>query len=516
MRGRPLAQNDTTATILAAGGLGLATMTITTAEDLGRKTARAATWAFLSGSGARIVTLIGLTLLARLLAPREFGLLAFALTYIVYVDTIADLGSGTALIYWPVRRNEAAQVTFLINLVAGVFWCSVTFLFAPFIADFFNAPQGTAIVRALSLTFFVKYLGNTHEALLRKDLRYHAMAVPEISMAAVKMSVALVLAWRGYGAWSLVWAHLAGLLTWTTLLWVMIPWRPSWLFPRDLFRPMLSYGRGIIFVNVLAAVQTQTDLLAISRWQGLTALGLYQFAGKIPEATVAMIYRVASDVLLPAFSRVAAEGKNPKNVYLAAARYVAAATLPIACGLAFLSRPFVLLFFGPKWLDAAPIVSALAILFGVRALAAHPGDVLKATGRVGLLARIGFVRTVAIVIAIFVAARYSALAVAVALVAVDAVATLVSFRITAVAIGLRLPEVGRAFAPSVTASGSMVVALAAWLQWGPPFQSTVAGALVPVVLGAAVYVLVLQLTAPDMLREARWLVLRRRSAATTT
>jgi O-antigen/teichoic acid export membrane protein len=491
----------------------MTTLSPPAADDFGRKTARAATWAFLSSSGSRIVTLIGLSLLARLLAPREFGLLAFALTYIVYVDTIADLGSGTALIYWPDRREEAAQVTFLINLGAGLFWCSLTFLLAPFIASFFNATNGTGIVRALSLTFFVKYLGNTHDALMRKDLRFQSAAVPEVSMAAVKMFVSLALAWRGFGAWSLVWGHLAGLLAWTGLLWVMIPWRPTLTFPRDLFKPMLAYGRGIIFVNVLSSVQKQTDLLFISRWQGMTALGLYQLAGKIPEATVAMIYRVAGNVLLPAFSRVSAEGKNPKNVYLAAARYVGAATLPIACGLALLARPYVLLAFGEKWVEAAPIVSALAILAGIRSLSAHPGDVLKATGRVSLLARLGFLRVALIVIAIVAAARYSALAVAVALVVVDGTATLLTFSVTSRAIGVSHREIGRAFAPSFLSSVAMGIVLAIWLQFGPNLHSALLNALVPTVIGTIAYLLVLRMTDPAILREARWLFARRSVAA---
>lgn len=488
-------------------------MTSTAGGDLGRTTARAATWAFISGSGTKIVTLIGLTLLARLLAPREFGLLAFALTYIVYVDTIADLGSGTALVYWPDRRDDAAQVTFLINVAAGIFWCGVTVVLAPFIAGLFNAPQGTDIVRALSFTFFIKYLGNTHEALMRKDLLLGVAAVPDVAMAVVKMAVAVALAWRGFGAWSLVWAHLAGLIVWTSLLWILMPWRPSLSVPRDLFGPMLAYGRGIIFVNVLSAIQRQSDLLMISRWQGLTALGLYQLAGKIPEATVAMIYRVASRVLLPAFSRISAAGENPKRVYLAAARYVGTASFPVACGIAVLAEPLVLLFFGSQWVEAAPIVSALAILSGIRAVAVHPGDVLKATGRVGLLARLGFVRVAMIVVAVVVAARFSALAVAIALVIVDGLALFMVFTVTSRAIGVSLIEVARAFAPSLTAAAGMSAALVAWLRWGPELSPLVAAALVPVALGGVVYLAILRLTDPTIMAEARVKFLSRSKAA---
>lgn len=483
---------------------------MTAVDDFGRTTAWAATWAFISTTGAKLVTFVGLMVLARLLAPQEFGLLAFALAYIAYVETIGDLGTGAALIYWPDRRDEAAQVTFLVNLAAGIFWCALTYLLAPFIADFFNAPHGTPIVRALSFAFIVRHLGVTHEALLRKDLRFRAGAIPEISLAAVKIGVAVALAFRGFGAWSLVWAHLSGLLAWMGLLWIVTPWRPSWMFPRDLFRPMLAYGRGIISVNVLAAMQHHTDLVVISRWHGMTALGFYQLAGKIPEATVVMLYRVASRVLLPAFSRLSAAGTNPNDAYLAAARYIGAFTLPIACGLAILAEAFVLLFFGPQWVAAAPIVSAFAILAGIRAVSVLPGDVLKATGRVGLVARIGFLRVILTVVAVIVAARWSPLAVAVALVSVDGLTTVIAFAVTARAIGVSLSAIGRAYAPSVTAAAVMSVMLLAWMRWAPELTPAV-GVIVPVALGAAAYLLTLHLTDPRLLVQARWVFLARSS-----
>jgi O-antigen/teichoic acid export membrane protein len=484
-------------------------------EEVGRSAARAATWAFASITGARVVTLIGLTLLARLLAPREFGLLAFAMAYIVYVEAIGDLGTGTALIYWPDRRDDAAQVTFIINTAAGAFWCLATIALAPFVAEFFHAPNGVPIVRALSVGFFIKFLGNTHDALTRKDLRFQARALPEISMAAIKAIVSLLLAWRGFGAWSIVWGHLSGLAASTMLFWILTPWRPSLRLPRDLFKPMLSYGRGIIFVNVLGAVQNQTDLAVVGRSLGMTALGLYQLAGKIPEATVTVIVRVASRVLLPAFSRVSASGINPKEAYVAAARYIGAVTLPIVTGLAILAHPMVLAFFGSQWDAAAPIVSALAILAGIRAIGTHPGDVLKATGRLGTLARIESARAIVIVIVAIIAAQWSAVAVAVSLAVVDGIATFIALTITAHAIDISMPQLMRAYAPSAAAAGAMAVVLLGWTMWGPQVHP-VSSLLVAIPMGTAVYVAGIWLFDPSMLDEVRRMFFVRRAYADRT
>lgn len=479
------------------------------ADDFGPSAARAATWAFLSITGARAVSLIGLSLLARLLAPKEFGLLAFAMAYITYVETIGDLGTGTALIYWPDRREDAAQITFLINVAAGLFWCITTIVIAPFVAHFFHAPQGTPIVRALAFGFLIKFLGNTHDALTRKELRFQARALPELAMATVKAAVALAFAWRGFGAWSLVWGHLSGLAASTLLFWIVTPWRPRRAFPRDLLKPMLAYGRGIIFVNVLGAVQDQTDLAVVGRWLGMTALGLYQLAGKLPEATVMVIVRVASRVLLPAFSKVSASGTDPKDAYLGAARYIGAVTLPIVAGLAILAQPFVLTFFGPQWVGAAPICTALAILAGIRALGTHPGDVLKATGRVGTLARIEVVRAIIIVIVVVIAAQYSAVAVAASLAIVDGIGMIIALMFAAWAIGVSARELFGAYAPSFFAAAAMAAVLLV-------LQRMMAGTAAPLQLMIAVptgfvtYVTVLRLSDPRFFAEARRLLPSRR------
>ena len=100
------------------------------------QTIRAAAWAFLSTGGTRIVTLVSLAVLARLLTPRDFGLLAFALVYITYAETVGDLGTAVALVYWPDRRDDASQVTFVINLAMGLAWCGITLARGPLIGLF--------------------------------------------------------------------------------------------------------------------------------------------------------------------------------------------------------------------------------------------------------------------------------------------------------------------------------------------------------------------------------------------
>jgi O-antigen/teichoic acid export membrane protein len=470
---------------------------------LGRMTARAAVWAFVSTAGTKLITLVGLAMLARLLAPREFGLLAFAMTYIATAETIGDLGSGAALVYWPDRRDDAAQVTFIVNALGGLFWCVLTLLLAPAVANFFQSPAGTPVVRLLAVSFIFKFLGNTHDALVQKDLAFRARLVPELALAAVKAGVALVLAYRGYGAYSLAWGHIIGTGARTAMLWIASPWRPSLRIPWDLFKPMLRYGRGIISVNVLSVVSHHADLAIVGRMLGVTALGLYQMATKIPEATIIVVLWVTSKILFPAFAKLKASGAPLKRPYILATKYIAALTIPSATGLSILSTPAILVAFGPAWRGAAPILSALAISAALRGIGTQAGDLLKAAGYTALHAKMSIYKMLpGVPLLLLGGMSGSATYVGLALAASSAINSAVDLGVTSRVMKIPLREVALACLPSIIASATMGVTLLGFLRWtahARPIIQLSGGVL----LGATVYAAVLILVDREFFTRAR-------------
>lgn len=468
-------------------------------------------WAFAGTAASRLLWLGALAVLARVLAPRDFGLLAFALVYITYVETVADLGTGAALIYWPERREEAAEVTFVANAVAGLGWCAVTLVAAPWVADFFNSPEGVPILRALALAFPLKFLGTTHDALCQKEMRFRARLVPEVALAAGKALTAVGLALGGFGVWSLVGGQLVGLAAWTVALWIVVPWRPrlrGFRWPAGLARRMFGYGRGIVAVNVLAAVTHHADLVIVGRALGARVLGLYQMAYKVPEMTVIVSVWVVSKVLFPAFSRAHAGGEEIGRPYLAALRWIGLLAVPASLGLALVAEPLVVTVFGEAWRESAPILQALALYTGLRALGAHAGDVLKATGRPGLLAALAVVKAALVVPALLLAVRGGPVAVALALAGVTAVTLLLNLavvcRITRVSPWALLA----ALRPSLLAGAAMAAVLLAWRSFGPAGDGPLALAAT-VALGAAAYLLSLRLMDPGLLPEMRRALERR-------
>jgi PST family polysaccharide transporter len=388
-----------------------------------------------------------------------------------------------------------------VNVVLGLFWLGLTELVAPLVAAFFANPAGEDLLRALAWTFPLKYLGNAHDALCQKSLRFRARTAPEVGMAVVKAGVSIALAASGFGVWSLVWGQLLGQAAWTLLLWVVVPWRPRRPWPKDLLRPMLAYGRGVVAVNVLAAITHHADLVVVGHALGAVPLGLYQMAAKIPETSVVLLLWVTSRVLFPAFARVQAQGGSLAAGFLAASRFVSLVTLPVSAGLAVLAEPVVVVAFGESWRASVPILRALAIYAAFRSLSAPVGDVLKAMGRPGLLAALGFLRALVLVPALVLASRSGAAAVALALAVVTGAATVLT-----VAVGCRLVRVSgealvRALRPSAIATLALVVVLLACARAVPPQTPAAAVLLLGALFGSMVYLAAVRVASPETWRD---------------
>ncbi len=378
----------------------------------GSAVASGITWTLVAKLGRRAVTLAGLAVLARLLMPADFGLLALAASFMLYLETIDDLGTGTALIYWPSDEDAVAQITFVLNLLLGFSWLAISYLCAPYVAAFFRTPDAEPVLKALAWSFPIRSLGNTHEGLSYKQMRCRARVVPEISMAVAKASVSVALAFQGFGVWSLVWGQLAGLAAWAATLWVVVPWRPRLRFPFRLAPRVLAYSRSIVAVNVTSAIVQQADLVVVGRMFSAAALGFYQMAYKIPDMTILLLTSVASKVLFPSYSRLQSDPGSLRRTYIRTFRYVGLLILPAVAGMVMLATPAVVTVFGERWLPSVPLLRALAVYAGVRALGNHAGDVLKAIGRPGALAVFSTLDTILILPALVFACRYGLLAVA--------------------------------------------------------------------------------------------------------
>jgi lipopolysaccharide exporter len=468
-------------------------------RDLGRRAFRGLLWAGAGHVGGRVLVFLATLVLARLLVPSEFGLVAFALAVMYYLEYVADLGLGAALIYRSDAEDPRVSSTaFWIGIVGSLTLFAVCWFAAPLLADIGPGDEVVPLFRALALYFPISALGKAHEYRLRRTLDFRTLFDPTFAGGLTKGAVSIALAVAGAGAWSLIIGQLAGALVQSIGLWVVHPFRPGFVISRSHVKPMMRFGLGIVAVGVLGQGAKNFDYLVVGGKLGAAALGVYYLAFRLPELVILTGFRVAGDVLFPFYARLRDDSVTDvddelRHGYLHTVRLGAMVAWPAALGMAALALPLVLTLYGDKWRSAADPMALVAIWAGVGSLATMPGAVFKALGRSWLLTATGVMQIAILFPAVWFAAPYGITAVAASQVAEKTV----SLALLGVVVGrvLSLPWYAT-FAAAAPAFGLSLVM--AGVLYG------VAAALAPgaavalgIPLGAVLYLGLLRTVVPD-------------------
>jgi O-antigen/teichoic acid export membrane protein len=475
------------------------------AHGIGTHTARGMVWAYGSYVGGRLLVLASTAVLARILTPDDFGLVALALTFMALLEAVKDLGLSQALVVQkPEELEERANTVFLAGVALGLLLSAIIAAISPLAERFFDQPELRGITAALGCNFFLRSLGATHYALAQKRLDFRTRTVAEFADVVVRGSVGIALAIAGLGAWALVIGYLAGTFTLDCVLWILVRWRPRLRAGFRHLREMTRFGATLSGVDITNAIMSNVDYLFVGKVLGPVALGLYTLAYRLPELLMINLSVVASNVLFPAFTAVDRDSLG--RAFLISLRFTLMISLPIAVGMVILAKPIVLTLFGSQWADSAGAMRVLAI-FGFAVSTSIPaGTAYKATGRAGVLLWLAAARLTLLItaLAIFVDQGIVAAAACQAGVAFlfEGAGFIVASRLLALPV-TRILAVG---IPSAVGAAAMAIPL---LALDLLIGSSVATVLAGIVVGGAVYLLVITLLDAESIRYLRDRILAR-------
>ena len=356
---------------------------------LGRKIMRGTALSYGAFLAAKVIALLSTLILVHVLAPRDFGLVGYALVVLGLLDVVKDLGITTALIYRQDIPDEEAGEAFVLAVVMGLVLFGACWLLAPIAADFFHDPRAVLVTRVLGLTLVLDALGGVHAALLQKHLRFGRLVIPDLVLGLTKGSVAVLTALQGAGYWSLVWGQLAGTALWTLSNWRLYRWWPRLRLQWASARRLLGYGLHILLVDLLGAVILTVDNLIVGRLLGARALGLYAVAFTIPQLVTISLAVAVSTAVFPAFAMLQRDRGTLERHYLAVQHYTALVLVPVGLGLCAVAPALVHSLFRRTWWPMIPVMQLLAIFATVQALAWSAGTTFKAVGRPDILWKLG-------------------------------------------------------------------------------------------------------------------------------
>ncbi len=299
--------------------------------------------------------------LARLLTPADFGLVAMVATVTSLAQAFADLGLSEATIQKKEITHAQVTALFWVNTAIGAGLMLLTMACSPLIAWFYHDPRLIKIALLSSLTFLFGGLRVQPDALLKRQMRFFAVAVRDICSYLVAVPLAIVLAWRGAGYWALVTIPLILNFLQMVLSWLMIQWRPG--FPRRAIgvRSMIAFGGNVAASYFVITTSRNADNVLIGWRLGASPLGLYSRAYNLLMLPVRQLIVPAGSVAVPTLSRVQDKSDQFANYYLRAVNLIIWTCAPVFAFLFVNALPVITLMLGHQWREAAPVFQLLAI-----------------------------------------------------------------------------------------------------------------------------------------------------------
>ena len=452
-------------------------------SEFGKAMLKGTAWSTIAYTAARALNLVALVVLARLLLPADFGVVAAVSAYLMLIELASDLGMNATVIYEQEHgHGDRLHVAFTLNLILAACLSVVGILAAPTIASFFHLGGHADLFRLGAINPTLAALGNIHDSLLLRDMLFKRRTRALVIRGVVRGLVAIALAVAGVGAASIVIGMLAGTLAWSATQWRLSSYRPRLRFDRKVARSMAAYGGGAASLEVLALLTTRTDVVIVGRVLGGAALGLYTVAYRLPEMLIESVAWNVSVVAFPAMARQRdADRARLGEATMQLLRWQALYAAPVAALLAVSGPAIIVVLFGPHWTGAAGVASALAVMFGISAVAFPLGDVYRALGRQRTLAAINLLQLALLVSTLLAVASSGILAVAWVRAAAQAIQALVLVGIACRMVSVRAGTAAKALMPAMAgAAGVTVGAGAVRVAWpalalGPLVAMIVAG-----------------------------------------
>ncbi|MCB0171420.1 MAG: MOP flippase family protein [Anaerolineae bacterium] len=337
-----------------------------------------------------------LAVLARLLSPEDFGLMAMIGVVLGFANAFADMGVSNAIIYHQNTTRAQLSSLYWLNLMVGFVIFLLVWAATPLIVAFYNEPQLSELIFWAALGLLIVPFGQQFQVLLHKELQFDVLAKVQILSTLAGVTVAIGSAWAGQGVFALVWGSLTSssvnalLLTW----WGWRSWRPMLHFNFFDIQSYISFGlyqMGERSVNYFAA---NVDYMIVGRFLGPELLGLYRLAYELVLKPLRTINPILTKIAFPVFAKKQTNDVALRRGYLEVIKLLAMILFPITVGFIVTAPLIVPVVFGPSWVGAIPLVQILAVVGLLKALSNPTGAILLAKGR----ADIGFKWNVYVVV----------------------------------------------------------------------------------------------------------------------
>jgi O-antigen/teichoic acid export membrane protein len=351
-------------------------------------------WVTASSYLNRAVGFFTTLILARLLAPEDFGLITVASMMVEVMKIFRDMGFSQALIHRQTEIEEASDTAFRMVVSLNLALFALAAVASPLVARFFDDPSMTPILIIMAGNLVPIGIRSVPEALIRKATRFDKLVLPEVIPSLLSAGVGIALAMMGYGVWSLVIRTLLYSVLGAIMIWWFVDYRPQWRFNRRIAGELYHYGKFIVGGMLLTIALYNIDKLFIAKFDGIASLGIYTMAWAVASIPVTEFGHLLCRVAFPVFCQVNQDPAALRQIFLGSFRYNLLAVTPLGIGIMFFGSDLSRLFLDEKWAGIGPALTILAGAALLRAVAGLIHELLRATNQVRIAQRFTMARLV--------------------------------------------------------------------------------------------------------------------------
>ncbi len=294
---------------------------------------RGVKWSGFARGCQQVSQIIVTIILTRLLVPADFGLVAMALVFTGLIAVFNVFGTGSAIIQKQNLTDDDLSSIFWFNVGFGILTTALTILLYPVIAAFYGADVLASLISVMAFGFLFTSVANVQLSLAKKEMNFKKLSIVDVASTVSGGIVAVVMAYRGFGAWSLVWQGLVATMITTLFIWMTSRWKPSFKFNINSIKSIMGYSLNLLGAGVVSFFSRNVDHLLIGRFLGPEWLGYYTLAYRLMLYPLENLSHVVSQVLFPAFSFIQVDNERFREAYLKATKYIAFITFLMMFGL---------------------------------------------------------------------------------------------------------------------------------------------------------------------------------------
>ena len=352
-------------------------------KDLKQRAIRGGFAKICSQAASFTVRIGSLMIMARILDPKDYGLVGMVTAVIGVFNVFRDFGLSAAAVQRSTVKEEQISTLFWINLAVGVFLGLLSLALAPFVVSFYREPRLFGVTAALATGFLFNAVGVQHSAILERQMRFTTLSIIDVTSLVVSAAVGIGMATHGFGYWALVATTITAPLVYSMCVWVATGWVPGRPHRQVGIRSMVRFGGTLTMNGLVMYFASNFEKVLLGRFWGVDAIGIYGRAYQLINIPTDNLNSAAGGVAFAGLSRVQDDPSRFRSYFLKGYSLVLSLTVPIAFACALFSDDIIFVFLGPKWKSAAAIFRLLAPTTLAFAVLNPLGWLLSSLGLVG-------------------------------------------------------------------------------------------------------------------------------------